>query len=79
MAYNKTNYYKRIIKVQDIVKREKFQNGLTYKEIFHDFIEDEFHICIRTYRSWLGVPAQRELKKLQGNDKQNGNQLTFNF
>ncbi|WP_187477824.1 hypothetical protein [Amniculibacterium sp. G2-70] len=79
MAYNKNNYYKRIIEVQEIVKREKFQHGLTYKEIFYKFIEPRYHISIKTYRNWLGVPAKRDLKKLQENDKKNGNQLTFNF
>ncbi|BBQ08179.1 hypothetical protein OZ664_19965 [Elizabethkingia sp. HX WHF] len=79
MAYNKTNYYKRIVKVQEIVKREKFCNGLTYKEIYYKFIEKEFNICYRTFSTWLGIPADRELKKLQKIDEKNGEQLTLNF
>lgn len=69
MAYNKINHYKKIIKVQDIVKREKFRNGLTQKEIYYLFIEREYHISIRTFYNWLAVPAQRELKKIQESQK----------
>lgn len=69
MAYNKTHFYKRIIKVQEIVKREKFTNGLTYKEIYHQHIAEQFNICYRTFTTYLGVPAKRELKKLQENDQ----------
>lgn len=65
MAYKKTNYYKRIIKIQEITQMQKHQFGLTYKEIFHFFVEEQFNISIRTYRSYLGIPAKRELKKLQ--------------
>lgn len=79
MAYNKTNYYKKIIKIQEITEEYKFRQGFTYKEIFYKFIEPEFHICLRTYETYLGVPAKRELKKLQEIEDSNGNQLTFNF
>lgn len=70
MAFKKTNYYKRIIKIQEITQMQKHQFGLTYKEIFHLFIEEQYNICIRTYRNYLGVPAKRELKKLQEIEKQ---------
>ncbi|MEE6129093.1 hypothetical protein V2E39_16960 [Chryseobacterium arthrosphaerae] len=79
MAYNKTNYYKRIVKIQEITMEYRFRHKLTYKEIFHDYIEPQFHISIRTYGTYLGIPAKRELKKLQDKEKNTGNQLTFNF
>ena len=56
MAYNKSNYYKKIIK-----------------------IEEQFNISSRTYRTYLGIPAKRELKKLQEMERLKGQQLTFNF
>jgi|26BtaG_2_1085354.scaffolds.fasta_scaffold01717_8 hypothetical protein len=67
MAYNKKNYFTRIVKVQEIVKREKWKNGLTQKEIYYQFIEPEFHISKRTFYYWLGIPAARELNKLKEN------------
>lgn len=75
MAYNKENYYKKIIKVQEIVKREKYQNGLTQKEIFHQFIADQFNISERTFYNYLAIPAQMKLKKLKRDDNQNQLQL----
>lgn len=79
MAFNKKNYYTKIIRIQEITAEMKFQQGLTYKEIFFQFIEPNFHISERTFRTYIGVPAKRELKKLQEIDKNKGNQLTFNF
>jgi hypothetical protein len=79
MAFNKKNYFKKIIKIQEITEEQKFRQGKTYKEIYFQFIEPNFHISIRTYRTYLGVPAKRDLKKLQEVENNNGNQLTFNF
>lgn len=73
MAYNKKNYYKTIVKIQDITQMQYHQFGLTYKEIFHKFIENQFNICKRTYHSYLGVPAKRELKKIEAIEKNSNN------
>lgn len=66
MAYNKKNYYKNVIKIQNIVLELKKQDEeLTYKEIYWKYIfEVESNICYRTFHTYLGVPAKRELKKL---------------
>lgn len=69
MAYNKKNYYKTIVKIQEITQMQYHQYGLTYKEIFHRFIEEQFNICKRTYHHYLGVPAKRELKKIEAAEK----------
>lgn len=79
MAYNKLNYYKRIIKIQEITQEQYHLFGLSYKEIYFRFIENQFNISKRTFHTYLGVPAKRELKKLQEVKKQQGEQLTFNF
>lgn len=79
MAYNKLNYYKRIIKIQEIVQEQYHRFGLSYKEIYFRFIENQFNISKRTFHTYLGIPAKRELKKLQEVKKQQGEQLTFNF
>lgn len=79
MAYNKLNYYKRIIKIQEITQEQYHRFGLSYKEIYFRFIENQFNISKRTFHTYLGVPAKRELKKLQEVKKQQGEQLTFNF
>lgn len=73
MAYNKKNYYKTIVKIQEITQVQYHQFGLSYKEIFYLFIENQFHISKRTYHSYLGIPAKRELKKLEAIDKKDTN------
>lgn len=80
MAYNKKNYYKRIVKIQDITQVQKHSFGLTYKEIFHKFIEHQFNISKRTYHEYLGIPAKRELKAIEAKERKViGQQLNFNF
>ncbi len=79
MAFNKKNYYKKIIRIQEITSEYKFRHALTYRKIYFKFIEPQFHISFRTYETYLGVPAKRELKKLQEKESCNGDQLTFNF
>lgn len=65
MAYSKKNYYKKIVRIQEITQKQIDSYGLNYKEIYYRFIEPEFNISIRTYRNYLGIPAKRELKKLE--------------
>ncbi len=66
MAYNKNNFYKRVIKIQNIVLDLKYKDeDITYKEIYWEYIEPKFNISYRTFSSYLGINAKRELKKLQ--------------
>lgn len=65
MAYNKKNYYEKVIQIQEITQNQMHKFGLTYKEIYHKFIEKQFYISRRTYQTYLETPAKRELKKLQ--------------
>ncbi|MCT4698480.1 hypothetical protein [Tenacibaculum haliotis] len=65
MAYNKKNFYKKVIKVQNLVLDKKRENeDLFLKEIYWGFIYQQYDICYRTYCSYLGVNAKSELKKL---------------
>lgn len=69
MAYNKANYYKRIIEIQNIVLELKYQNeDLYYKEIYWRYIYPKYHISYRTFHTYLGINAKAELKKM--NEKQ---------
>lgn len=69
MAYNKKNYYKTIVKIQDITQMQRHQFGLSYKEIFYLFVENQFNISKRTFHTYLTVPAKRELKKMEAIEK----------
>ncbi|QSS96608.1 hypothetical protein [Psychroflexus sp. ALD_RP9] len=70
MAYNKINYYKRIIEIQELtLKLHNFKN-MYYKEIYWQHIEPKYHISYRTFHEYLGIPAARELKKLNAKKPQ---------
>lgn len=70
MAYNNKNLYMRIIEIQKIVLDLKTHDeDITYKEIYWQHIWPVWKICYRTYHSYLGTPAKRELKKLLEKEK----------
>ena len=79
MAYNKKNYFKTIVKIQEITQVQYHQNGLSYKEIYYRCIETQFNISKRTYHTYLGIPAKRELKKIEAAEKAIDQQMKFNF
>lgn len=61
------------MKVQEIALYHNKQ-GLFFKEIYHLYIEKQFHISKRTFDTYLGINAKKELKELKANQEQN-NQL----
>lgn len=63
MAYNKKNYYKKVIEIQELTKQCQ-SLGMTNVHIFNEYIQNHYHISKRTFDEYLGVPAERELKKL---------------
>ena len=73
MAYNRTNFLTKVLKVQEIALYHNKQ-GLFFKEIYHLYIEKQFHISKRTFDTYLGINARKELKELKANQEQN-NQL----
>lgn len=73
MAYNRKNFLTKVLKVQKIALYHNKQ-GLFFKEIYHLYIEKQFHISKRTFDTYLGINARKELKELKANQEQN-NQL----
>ncbi len=68
MAYQRKNYLEKVLKIQTIVLKHHDQ-GLFLKEIFHKFIENEFNISKRTFDTYLGINAKKELKQLNDNNR----------
>lgn len=66
MAYNKINYYKKIIEIQELTYKLYHTKSMYYKEIYWQEIFPKYHISYRTFHTYLGVPAKRELKKITG-------------
>ncbi len=75
MAYNKRNYYEKIIEIQELVLPLKLKKGLTYKEIYWEYVYPRWKICYRTFHTYLGVPAKRLLKEMD--NRNNTNQLNL--
>jgi hypothetical protein len=71
MAYNKNNFYTRIIIIQELVQDLYHKKGLTYKEIYWQHVYPQYHVSYRTYHTYLGTPAKRELKKIQDSNQLN--------
>ncbi|MFJ1492619.1 hypothetical protein [Capnocytophaga canis] len=65
MAYNRINLLKKIIEVQELTLHQYHKVGLTYKEIYWQHIYPKYHICYRTFHTYLGTPAKKQLKELQ--------------
>ena len=73
MAYNRKNFLTKVLKVQEIALYHNKQ-GLFFKEIYQLKIKKQFHISKRTFDTYLGINARKELKELKANQEQN-NQL----
>lgn len=64
MAYNKKNYYKNIIAIQNKVLQLKIADGdMTLKEIYWQHIYGKMsYISYRTFHTYLDTNAKRDLK-----------------
>jgi hypothetical protein len=71
MAYNKKNYYERIVDIQNIVKEHQ-KKGATLIWIYNNQIKETYRISYSTFSNYLGISAAKELKKI--NKKNQGNE-----
>lgn len=58
------NYLLKVLKVQEVYLEHK-QEGVTDVHVFRTYIEEQFFICERTFRKYLGINAKRELKQIK--------------
>ncbi len=64
MAYNRKNHLSTVVIIQNITK--KYQKvGLNNTKIFKDYIKVQFRISKRTFDEYLGIPAVRDLKRIE--------------
>lgn len=82
MAYNKRNFYTKVAEIQDIVLKEQ-RHYVTQKELFYKEIECKYHISLRTFQSYLEIPAKSELEKIKKREETKERakraQLTLSF
>lgn len=67
MAYSRKNLLNKIIEIQELTLYQYHKKGLTYKEIYWEYIFPKYHISYRTFHTYLGTPAKKELKELESN------------
>lgn len=72
MAYNKKNYYERIVDIQDIVKEHQ-RYGATLIWIYNNQIKETYRISYSTFSNYLGISAAKELKKINKKNQENEN------
>lgn len=66
MAYNRENFLKRVIQMQELVLKLQAQDeDMFLKEIYWQHVYPSFGISYRTFHNWLGINAKAELKKLK--------------
>ncbi|WP_027470140.1 hypothetical protein [Saccharicrinis fermentans] len=63
MAYTRENLLRRMIDVQNKTL-EHTQKGVTQEWVFRHVIKPHYHISRKTFYSYLGANAKRELKQL---------------
>lgn len=64
MAYNRENYLKRIIEIQELVLNEQ-EHGATLRWIYREKVRHRYHISCSSFNNYLSIPAAKELKDLQ--------------
>jgi hypothetical protein len=69
MAYNRKNFLKRVLAIQEIALHHRAQ-GLFFKEIYHLYVENQYGISKRTFDHYMGINARKELKELENGTKQ---------
>ena len=75
MAYNRKNFLTKVLKVQEIALLHRKQ-GLFFKEIYHLYVETQYNISKRTFDSYMGINAKKQLRELE-EKKQDNNQLNL--
>lgn len=64
MAYTNVNFYKRVLKVQEIYLLHK-PKGLSNRAIFKKYVRDNFIISEATFYNYLAINAKAKLAEFQ--------------
>lgn len=68
MSYNRLNYLRRVIEVQNIALEYK-QKGCSQKWIYDNVVKNKYHISRSTFNNYMCVPAKSLLRKKLKNKK----------
>ncbi len=65
MAYNRENLLQRMADIQDVVNKNKKENGSSQKWTYENIIYPQYRISYDCFNKYLSYPAKLELKKLR--------------
>jgi hypothetical protein len=71
VAYNRENFLQRVLEIQKIALYQS-NRGLFMKQIYYDYIQDKYKISKRTFDTYMGINAKKEIKELEAKKQQNG-------
>ena len=64
MAYSRKYFLQRVRKVNEVYKKWS-KIGLSNEKIYKDHIKNQFDISRSTFYSFLTIPYEREIKKIE--------------
>ena len=64
MAYNKKNFLKKVVEIQDITL-DHSRRGATQAWIYANVIEPRYHISLSAYYKYLARNVKKELRILE--------------
>ena len=64
MAYNRANFYEKVIDIQDVVL-EHSKKGVSQKWIYENIVYPQYRISRATFYNYLGLNAKAKLRRLK--------------
>lgn len=69
MSYCNKYFLKKVWEAQLLVRRvQKEHPGLPMTVIYRQHVRDTYHISMSTFNRWMGIPAARELSRIEKNN-----------
>ncbi len=69
MAYNKRNFYERVLAIhEEYLELKKQDPDITNQEVYWK-LKPKYHFSKRTFDEYLGINARRKLRELEEEEK----------
>lgn len=64
MGYNRVNFLRRVIDIQNIYLRER-ERGATGEWVYRNLVAPVYHISKSTFQKYMSINAKRELHEIE--------------
>jgi len=66
MAYNRLNHLQKVIAIQNIWQEYgRYGKGYSDVWVYRNKIKDVYYISMRTFYSYLEIPAKKQIKEIE--------------